>query len=126
MLPPDQAEPPPALEAAYASVEGVVFESDISSLSSPELQAQLLDAAKEPDPAGLPGRIKPGLYKKLEKRAAEWGLPTTICDAFKAWFCAMTLEVLSTSRAGFDPENGIDQRYFTRARSDGKAISWLE
>lgn len=126
MLPESAAALPPALEAAYAAAEGVVFESDIAALSSPELQEQMLDAAKESDPAGLPARIRPALYQKLQKRIAEWDLPANVCDAFKAWFCAMTLEVLSATRAGFSPEYGIDERYFARAQADGKTIGWLE
>ena len=126
MLPESASEPPAALDAAYAAVDGLVFESDIAALASAELQQQMLDAARETDPAGLPARIRPALYQRLQKRTAEWGLPPTLCDAFKAWFCAMTIEVLSATRAGFSPEYGIDERYFARARSDGKTISWLE
>jgi uncharacterized protein len=122
---PDPAPPiPPALDAAYAAVHSVVFESDIAALSSPELQAQMLQSAK--DPAGLRSKIKPALYQKLQKRAADWALPTSVCDAFKAWFCAMTIEVLSATRAGFSTENGIDQRLFSRAQADAKSIGWLE
>ncbi len=126
MLPASASQLPPALETAYATAQGLVFESDIAALSSPELQAQMLQAAKESDPAGLRGKIKPALYQKLQKRSAEWGLPANVCDAFKAWFCAMTMEVLSATRAGFLPEYGIDQRYFARAQADAKGIGWLE
>ncbi len=124
MLPDEAAQTPPALESAYNAAEGLVFESDIAALASPELQAQLLDSAKDPD--GLRSKIKPALYQKLQKRAAEWEMPSNICDAFKAWFCAMTMEVLSATHAGFSPENGIDQRFFARAQADAKSISWLE
>ena len=126
MLPESAAEPPAALEAAYAAVEGIVFESDVEALSSAELQEQMLHDAREIDPAGLRARIKPALYSKLEKQVAEWSLPPNLCDAYKAWFCAMTLDVLAASRAGFVSGNGIDERYFMRARAEGKTIRWLE
>jgi uncharacterized protein YbaP (TraB family)/uncharacterized glyoxalase superfamily protein PhnB len=124
MLPADAAQVPPALESAYNAAEGLVFESDIAALSSPELQAQLLDAAK--DPSGLRAKIKPALYQKLQKRAGEWEMPPNVCDSFKAWFCAMTMEVLSAAHAGFSADNGIDQRFYARAQADAKSISWLE
>ncbi len=124
MLPEEASQIPPALESAYAAAEGVVFESDIAALSSPELQEQMLESAK--DPAGLRSKIKPALYQKLQKRVAEWDMPPNICDAFKAWFCAMTMEVLSATHAGFSADNGIDERFYARAQADAKSISWLE
>jgi hypothetical protein len=125
MLPPE-AEPSAALEAAYTAAEGLVFETDLDALMSADFQGKFLEAAKEAAPGGLAARIKPALYSRLQKRVGDWGLPGGLCDAFKAWFCAMTLEVLSASRLGFTAESGVDQRYYARARSDGKAVGWLE
>jgi hypothetical protein len=126
LLPPGASELPAALEVAYAAAEGLVFESDLEALSAPEMQSRMLDAAKEAGAGGLSARIPPELYAKLEQRAAEWELSRSLCDAYKAWFCAMTLEVLAASRAGFEPKYGLDARYYERARRDDKTIEWLE
>ncbi|MGH8541073.1 MAG: TraB/GumN family protein [Stenotrophobium sp.] len=123
---PSSAQPLPAsLTQAYQDTQGVVFESDFATLADPKTQLEMLDAASAPD--GLRALISPALYDKLKKRAGELKMPLdTTCDPYKPWFCAMTLELFSFQKAGFTPEDGIDQFFYNRALDDGKPIRWLE
>lgn len=124
---PASAHPlPPALDAAYAESRGLMFESDLQALSSPELQGRMLGAAREDRPGGLKGRIGAKLYQRLQKRAAELGMPTPICEDFRAWFCALTIELYPLQRSDFSPEYGVDQYFYTRAREDGRSVTGLE
>lgn len=122
---PEAAHPlPSALEAAYANAEELVFEADIEALSAPDNQLALMNAARAPQ--GLRARLPASLYTRLQQQAQRVGLPLAMCEPFKAWFCALSLEVFSYQQAGFSPELGLDQHYYHRARDDGKTLAALE
>lgn len=126
MLPPSAHPLPAALDEAYAATRGLVLEADLQELASPQFQGRLLGAALDDRPGGLKSSIGDKLYGRLQARAAELGAPGPICDAFQAWFCAVTLELLGLQAAGFTPELGIDQHYYSRALEDGRKVLGLE
>ena len=126
MLPESVHPLPPALESAYAATRGLVFETDLEQLSSPELQSRMLGAARDDRPGGLKARVGDKLYRKLQSRAQSMGVPAPLCDTFRAWFCALTLELFAMQHAGFSPEFGVDQYFYAKAREDGRPVQGLE
>ena len=126
MLPASAYPLPAPLESAYAATRGLVLEADLAGLNAPELQGRMLGAAKDDSSGGLKSRIGDTLYRKLQQRAAAMGVPGPLCDDFRAWFCALTLELIGMQRAGFGAEYGVDQHFFDRAREDGRAVTGLE
>lgn len=125
LLPPE-AVPPPALDAAYAATRVLVVETDLDALVAQDLQGRMLGAAREDRPGGLEARIGKKLYGRLQARAAQLGLPTPFCAEWRAWFCALTLELYPLQQARFSPEHGIDRRYFNLAREDRRVVVGLE
>ena len=123
---PASAQPLPAsLEQVYQQAQGVVFETDFATLADPKTQLGMLDAASADN--GLQSLISAALYARLKQRAAALDMPLdTTCDPYKPWFCAMTLELFVFQKAGFTPDDGIDEQYYNRALEDGKPIRWLE
>lgn len=122
---PESAYPlPAAYEAAYAAAEAVVFESDIGALSDPKTQLKLLNDATAP--AGLKTLVGAELYQRVQDFAVAKDLPPQICDSFKPWFCAMTLELLAFMKSDYRSDLGLDQHYYARAASAQKSILWLE
>jgi uncharacterized protein YbaP (TraB family) len=126
LLPPSIYPLPTALDDAYAASDVVVLETDIDAIGSAETIQRTLQAAIDPNAGGLRAALGTKDYAKLGQLIATRGLPPTLCDTFKAWFCAMTLEVMLYQQSGFSPALGIDQHYADRAHSDGKALRWLE
>ena len=125
LLPASSQPLPAALEGAYAKASGVTFESDLASLADPKTQMVMLNAATADK--GLQSVVSKETWERLQKRAKAMEMPVEqVCAPYKAWFCAMTLEVFSFQREGFDAEYGLDQYFFNRALNDGKAIHWLE
>lgn len=121
---PQAAQPLPAgIEAAYRAADTLIFESDLGALASPELQRELLTAARGSELRTL---LSAPLYARLQARAAELGLPPNFCDLFAAWFCAMTLELAAFRAQGFEAEHGIDHSLYTRALADDKNLIWFE
>lgn len=122
---PEAAHPlPSGLEAAYAAAEGLVFESDLGALSAPATQKRFLAAARAPK--GLAAELLPPMRLRLQNRIQALGLPVGLCEPFRAWFCALSMELYAYAGAGFSAELGLDQHYYRRALHDGKALAWLE
>lgn len=117
---------PGALEKAYADSRALVLEADLADLSDPDLQGRMLQAAREERSGGLEASIGKTLYRKLQKRAAQLGMPTPVCADFRAWFCALTLELYPLQQAQFSVDYGVDQYFFNRAQEDGRPIVGLE
>jgi len=126
LLPPAAYPLPPALDQAYDATRAVLFEADLADLAAPELQGRMLGAAREDRPGGLQARIGKPLYAKLQKRAAALGMPTPVCEEFRAWFCALALELYPLQQAQFTMEHGLDNHFFARATDDGRPIGGLE
>ncbi len=124
LLPNEGDELPVGIEDAYDAAEGVVFETDIAAIEQPQVQVAMLAAARSQQ--GLKAEIGERMYAQLGRHAARIGMPVSACDPFRAWFCAMTLEVFSFRKAGFSGENGIDKQIYSWAREDGKSLRWFE
>lgn len=124
---PDAAHPlPDALEEAYEDTRELVLETDLAALGSAALQGKLLGAAREDREGGLKARIGKPLYDKLQRRAAQLGMPVPVCEDFRPWFCALALELFPLQQAGFTVENGLDNHFYARAREDGRPVIPLE
>lgn len=125
MLPPGAHPLPQALDRAYAGAVEIVFETDPGVISEPRTQQQLMRAAMVGE-GGLKAQLPPPLYERLRQRAQALGMPLLMCEPFKAWFCALSLEIFSYQQAGFLPELGVDGHYYERALEDEKTIFGLE
>ena len=124
LLPDGADELPAGIEDAYDAVDGLVFETDIGAIAQPQVQVALLAAGRSA--SGLKSEIGEKMYARVLGRAAQLGMPAGVCDPFKAWFCALTLEVFAYRKAGFTGDSGVDRRLYRWAREDGKSIAWFE
>lgn len=124
-LMPGSAYPLPAsIEHAYAQTQGLILETDPAALEAPELQARMVDAGVTG--RGLVKEIDAALYARVRRQAEASDLPASVCDRFKAWFCALSLTLYEFQRAGMEPQFGIDQHFYRRAMADHRQVSWLE
>jgi uncharacterized protein YbaP (TraB family) len=122
---PESAYPlPQGLQQAYASAEGLVLETDPAVLQEADFQKRMIDAARAP--GGLKSTIPPELYAQLQQRARAARLPMTLCDPFKAWFCALSLELFSLQSQGVSGDFGLDRHFYERSVSDDRPVRWLE
>lgn len=123
---PAAAHPLPAnIDRAYAAAGRLVLETDPDALASPEVQQQFLGAAYR-DAANVDQQFGTALLQQLRAQAQRSGLPATVCEAYRAWFCALTLEIIAFQRAGFEAQYGIDQHFHARGVEDDKDFAFLE
>lgn len=125
LLPPEAHPLPRALHRAYEGAAEIVFETDPGAVTEPETQRRLMQAAAAGE-GGLKAQLPAPVYARLQQRAQSIGMPLLMCEPFKAWFCALSLEIFSYQQAGFRPELGIDPYFYQRALEDEKAIVGLE
>ncbi len=122
---PETAYPlPSALDHAYAAADTLVLESDLAALTSPQLQAQML--AMGSTATGLKSEVGEALYQRVQAYARAHAISAQICDSLKAWYCALTLEVMTFQQTGSRSELGLDQHYYEQALAAHKTIRWLE
>ncbi len=123
---PAAAHPLPAnVDRAYAVAGRLVLEADPDALASPEVQQQFLGAAHR-DATNADQQFGLALVQQLKAEAQRSGLPATVCEAYRAWFCALTLEIIAFQRAGFEAQYGIDQHFHARGIEDDKDFAFLE
>lgn len=123
---PASAQPPPArIDAAYDATQRLVLETDPDALASADVQQRFLSAAHR-EASNAAQQFGPQLAQQLKAQAQQTGLPSTVCDAYRAWFCALTLEIIAFQRAGFEAQYGVDQHYYNRGVDDDKEFIFLE
>ncbi|MFA5938986.1 MAG: TraB/GumN family protein [Sinimarinibacterium sp.] len=124
MLPASAYPLPAALDRAYDHAQRLVFETDPAILEDAGARATLSAAARAERP--MRELLPPRTYGEVGRQARRLGLADGVCDALRAWFCALTLEMSAFLRADFTPDRGIDAHFYARARAERKDVTWLE
>jgi len=80
------------------------------------------------DPAGKPlsEKLGPETAALWRKTAGELGLPVQGFEAAKPWFAATVISVVAITKAGLDPDSGVEKILTTAAKTDGKALTGFE
>lgn len=124
LLPEAADELPDGIADAYDAVDGLVFESDIGELGSAKSGLSLLSSARTS--RDLASDLDAATAARLRARIAKLGMSPVLCGQYKAWFCALSLEIYAYQKEGFKGEHGLDQQLHTLARIDNKHITWFE
>ncbi len=116
----------PAIEEAYAKSEVLVLEVDMAEMAAPKTQQRIMAKARLPGNGTLRKELDAETYQKLDAACTETGLPIAALEKFKPWFAAMTLTLVKMQKLGFDPNHGLDQYFYDKAKTDGKKVIGLE
>lgn len=108
LLPPGLAWRPAVLDAALAEADDLWFELPMG----PETQQQaarlaMRQGALPPGP-GLYERLPADSRQRLERLAAEYGLPANFLDQLKPWFAEVLLVTTMLGRQGADIAHGVE------------------
>jgi len=114
------------IENAYAGSRKVVFETDMDVLHDPAFQTKMTTLGLIPEGHTIQQYVCKRTYSSLKKKAERLGLPMELFDRLKPWLCALTIAAMEVQRLGLNPNYGIDNYFFTKARKDGKQILFLE
>ena len=115
-----------AIEAGYNDSKIIVFETNIDNLSDPAFEAKVTNLGLLPPGQTLEQQVSKQTYGLLQQKVNELGLQVEVFNQFKPWLCALTLTSMELQKMGFNPNYGIDKRFFDRAKQDGKELRFLE
>jgi uncharacterized protein len=114
------------IEAAFQGAQVVAFETDLGAMSQADTQMKLLSKARLPEGETLKDQLSAETYASFIAHAEKAGLPEVTLAQFKPVMAAVMLLSVDLVQMGLDPEQGVDQHYFRRARDSGKEIVPLE
>lgn len=95
------------IEKALKSAGEVVTELD--SRDAERLPGLMQQTAFLPEGQNLREMLSPDDRKAFEALLITLGIPIEQFDRYKPWSAGLTLSVLMTKRAGFDPEKGVEE-----------------
>jgi len=117
---------PQPIESAYSNSSTLVFEADIAEMKDPNNAMKLLSRATLPEGKTLEREVSPEIYEAFTNHVVAAGFPLFMLERFKPGMAAMTLEVLESQKMGLDPEHGVDNYFFQKAKEDSKETIPLE
>ena len=117
----------PAINAAYADAELLVFELAPTQLQSPELPAKIAQMAALPAGVTLQGLLPEKTWMAL----AEWcarnpSFPLQALQRYEPWYVAMTVINAQVRSEGFEAGLGLDQHFMNLAENTRKPSRGLE
>lgn len=117
---------PEEVEDIYNCCRRIVFETDLDSMNDSSLQGKMLRRGMYPKGQTLSGNISAETYEMLRKKLEASGLSILQFERFRPWMVALTLTGSEMIRLGFDPQLGVDRRFFSKAKQEGKELIFLE
>jgi len=115
---------PTAMEAAFDSVEKVVFEIDLDELDGAALQ--MLAAGTLDGERTLEEIVGPATWAELLVPIEKTGFPAAMFRRMKPWMAAVTITALALTEAGYLPSAGVDAYFSRRAEEAGMERIALE
>jgi uncharacterized protein YbaP (TraB family) len=115
---------PPAIEAAFAAAEVVVFEVDLDEMNGAAFQ--MLAAGSLDGGRTLEQEIGPDLWGRLTATVDGTGLAPAALQFMKPWMAALSVAALQLAKAGYQQSAGLDVHLSQRAKESGKERQALE
>jgi len=114
------------IEEAYQNSQIVMFEADLAEIQTPAVQSKLSKAGQYAAGETLKQNISSKTYAELQTYLKEAVGSGTAFDSLRPWMASVALSEIELQRLGFNPEHGVDNYFFRRAKQDKKEIRGLE
>ncbi len=113
-----------AVKTAFDASDEMVIE--LVEPPAAEMQALFGKLAVDPKGKKLRSKLNEADLAKYEIAMKKLGLPAEQLDMLEPWAVAVTMQVVSLSKDGFDPTSGAESVLTAAAKKAGKPISGLE
>ena len=124
VLKPDTPWGSPKVDAAFDASDNVIFE-----ISNPDDQAALLPLIQQHGVSPqrpLSSLLTPEEFADLDVAARSIGGTGAGFDPMRPWLAGLMLSVAPLSKAGYDPNSGVERVLKHRAEEAGKPVGGLE
>ena len=116
---------PSEFNRAFTASDKVIFETDVSAVSSAEMQQYMLSKTIYPQGTNISDFLKPETYDHLSRFFKNRGLNLEQLPNFKVGMLSITMSVLEMQRMGM-ADMGVDSFFHLRAISGKKTIEYFE
>lgn len=117
---------PAAIDLAYEDADVLIMELDMDDIDSMAAQQLFNQSGVLRDGTTLRDLMGEELYRRAEIAAEANDIPLELLASSEPWLAAITVEMMSLFRIGFDPTLGVEMTMLARAVRDGKRIDGLE
>lgn len=117
---------PRVIDEAYEDAEVLIMELDMDDLDGAATQQLFNQNGVLRDGTTLRDLMGEDLYRRAAAAAEASDIPIDLLDKSEPWLAAITVEMMSLYRIGFNPALGVEMHMTTRAVADGKPIEGLE
>lgn len=117
---------PGVIDDAYNDADVLIMELDMDDLDGVATQQLFNQNGLLRDGRTLRDLMGEDLYRRAENAARAGNIPIELLKNSEPWLAAITVEMLSLYRIGFNPSLGIEMHMTSRAIEDGKPIEGLE
>src|SRR6185369_2479248 len=118
------------IEEAFDDAKVVAFEIDLGAQqpapAPPPDAASKPTAARPPKSSALRTQVSPTTYRSVVRYLENAGYPGSVFDQLPAPIVATALVQMEVSTLGFEPQWGVDNYFYRRAKKYGKTIVGLE
>src|SRR6266404_5930621 len=114
------------IEQAYERSPIVVFETDLGEMKSLEAQTKLVKAGMCPAGETLSQQLGKETYAGLQSWLKNAVGESSALDPMKPWLASVSVVAMELQKLGFNPDQGIDEHFYSRAKTDKKEIRGLE
>jgi uncharacterized protein YbaP (TraB family) len=115
---------PSVMENAFAASSVLIVEVDIPKVDREQMKQLMLSLGSYPDGDDLFKHISPETRAKLDTFLGGYDIPSEAFAKYRPWMVGLTVTMLPMSKAGLDPNEGIDM-YFLNKAGD-KRVEQLE
>jgi uncharacterized protein YbaP (TraB family) len=126
MLHPETRWRGPRMEAAFASADEFVTETDVSAEAQTAFFALAARYGALPAGETLPELLGPEDAARLERAARQLGLDAAALERQRPWLTALQISATYAIRAGHSPEAGVETILNAEARAQGKRLWHFE
>lgn len=115
---------PQEFDTAFNASDTIFFETDLTSVQSPQFQQAML-AAMHNNGKKLNSLLTPNTWSLLKKQLASRGIPMEQFNDFKVSMVLLTLTIAEYQIMGFTAP-GVDATFHAKSSSKNKSIKYLE
>lgn len=116
---------PEEFDRAFREADKLILEADLSALSRPEVQMEMLRRLQYSDGTTLRDVLEAETFAELGRFCSDSGIPIESMLNLKPPMVAISLMMIELQRLGL-AEAGVDHFFDAKARAEGKAIDALE
>ena len=113
-----------AVRAAYDASDELVIE--MVEPDAATTQAVTLKLGVDPTGTTLRAKLTPDARARYEAALTSLGLPVAAFDNLRPWLAGLTLSVLPLTKAGFDPEAGVEKSLLAANTKPVQGLETLE